>query len=216
MTTSRRLAPLPLLALAGVLLWSTPTKAQTPSRDLVSNVSQGSDDSAALSGNDHGQRFTTGSATGGYLLTSVVVVSEDAQDDDFDVEVCEADDSTGFPTSTCTELSRPDDFEAGNLEFKAPTDISAPGIRLNASDDYVVVFKQDGTEGVTLDSTTSAAEDSTGLSGWSIRNKFYWNNAGTWQEKGGGNESFQITVNGYETAREHGCHRPAGDPGLRG
>ena len=37
------------------------------------------------------------------------------------------------------------------------------------------------------------------FSGWSIRNKFYWNNAGTWQEKGGGNESFQITVNGYET-----------------
>ena len=204
LTASRRFAPLPLLlltllALAGVLLWSTPTEAQTPSRVLVSNVSQGSDDSAALSGNDHGQRFTTGSATGGYFLTSVVVVSEDAQDDDFDVEVCEADDSTGFPTSTCTELWRPDDFEAGNLEFKAPTDISAPGIRLNASDDYVVVFKQDGTEGVTLDSTTSAAEDSTGLSGWSIRNKFYWNNARTWQEKGGGNESFQVTVNGYET-----------------
>ena len=140
LTASRRIAPLPLLlltllALAGVLLWSTPTEAQTPSRVLVSNVSQGSDDSAALSGNDHGQRFTTGSATGGYFLTSVVVVSEDAQDDDFDVEVCEADDSTGFPTSTCTELWRPDDFEAGGNEsfqitvngYETPANTDATG-----------------------------------------------------------------------------------------
>ena len=47
--------------------------------------------------------------------------------------------------------------------------------------------------------TTNTQEYTTGLTGWSIRNKFYWNNAGTWQEKSGGNESFQITVNGYET-----------------
>ena len=69
---------------------------------------------------------------------------------------------------------------------------------LSASDQYVVVFTQHGSESVTLDSTTSGDEDSTGLSGWSIRNKFYWNNAGTWQEKGGTNESIQIDIRGYE------------------
>ena len=61
MTTSRRLAPLALLliaplallALGGVLLWSTPAEAQITERDLVSNVGQGSDDSTATSGNDH-------------------------------------------------------------------------------------------------------------------------------------------------------------------
>ena len=84
MTTSRRLAPLPLmlialcallaLVLGGVLLWSTPAEAQTTPRILVSNVSQGSDDDASTSGNDHAQLFHTAGATNGYTLTSVIVV----------------------------------------------------------------------------------------------------------------------------------------------
>ena len=47
-------------------------------RILVSNVGQGSDDSASLSGNDHAQLFHTAGATNGYVLTSLIVVSEDA------------------------------------------------------------------------------------------------------------------------------------------
>ena len=199
LTNSRRIAPLPLLliallALGGVLLWSMSAQAQT-ARILVSNVSQGGDDSASLSGNDHAQLFHTVANTGantGYVLTSLTVEAENTED--FDVEICEAD-SSGFPTATCTELTPPGSFAAGNLEFTAP----GPGMRLNANDNYTAVFKQIGTGSVVLDSTTNIGEDTTGLSGWSIRNKFYWNNAGTWQEKGGGNESFQITVNGYET-----------------
>ena len=105
MTTSRRLSPLPLrlttllalLALGGVLLWSTPEEAQTVSRILVSNVSQTGDDSASTGGNDHAQLFHTAGATNGYVLTSVIVVSEDTAGDDFDVEICEAD-ADGFPT----------------------------------------------------------------------------------------------------------------------
>ena len=107
LTASRRFAPLPLLiiallALGGVLLWSTPAEAQTVGT-LVRNLSQGNDDSAALSGNDHAQLFhtaaNTGSNTGGWVVTSVIVDSEDPEDDDFDVDICLADDTTGFPTS---------------------------------------------------------------------------------------------------------------------
>ena len=103
LTTSRRFAPLTLLliallALGGVLLWSAPTEAQTTTRILVSNVGQGADDSVSTSGNAHAQLFDTAGATHGYTLTSVIVVSEDTQGDDFDVEICEADFS-GFPTS---------------------------------------------------------------------------------------------------------------------
>ena len=81
MTTSRRLAPLPLLliglaallalALGGVLLYSTPAQAQTTPRVLVSNFARSDDDSADTSGNDHAQLFHTGGATNGYTLTSV-------------------------------------------------------------------------------------------------------------------------------------------------
>ena len=215
MTTSRRLAPLPLLliallALGGVLLWSTPAEAQTTSRILVSNVGQGNDDSASTSGNAHAQLFHTGEAINGFVLTSVIVVSEDTASDDFDVEICEAHDSTEFPTSTCTELTRPGSFSAGNLEFTAP----GAGMALNEDDNYLVVIKQIGTGSVDLDSTTSAGEDSTGLTGWSIKNKFDFRSGGTWQHKSGSNEAIQITVNGYPSPGRPVILSPVDEAGV--
>ena len=197
LTNSRRISPLPLLliallALGGVLLWSMPAQAQVTSRILVSNVSQGNDDSVSTSGNAHAQLFDTAGATHGYTLTSVIVVSEDTQGDDFDVEICEVFDG-GLPTSRCTALQRPGSFTAGNLEF------THPGLFLEANTNYTVVIKQDGSQFVTLDSTTSGGEDSTGLTGWSIKNKFDVKISGDWEHKSGSNEAIQITVNGYET-----------------
>ena len=197
LTASRRIAPLPLLliallALGGVLLWSAPTEAQTTSRELVGNVSQGNDDSVSTSGNAHAQLFHTAGATHGYTLTSVIVVSEDTQGDDFDVDICEVD-SSRFPTSRCTALTRPGSFTAGNLKF------THPGLFLEANTNYTVVIKQHGPESVELDSTTSGGEDSTGLTGWSIKDKFDVKISGDWEHKSGSNEAIQITVNGYET-----------------
>ena len=196
LTTSRRIAPLPLLliallALGGVLLWSMPAQAQT-ARILVSNVGRGADDSVSTSGKAHAQVFHTAGATHGYTLTSVIVVSEDTQGDDFNVEICEVFDS-GLPTSRCTALQRPGSFTAGNLEF------THPGLFLEANTNYTVVIKQDGSQYVTLDSTTSAGEDSTGLTGWSIKNKFDVKSSGDWEHKSGSNEAIRITVNGHET-----------------
>ena len=172
-------------------------------RILVSNVGQGSDDSASLAGNDHAQLFHTAGATNGYTLTSVIVVSEDAQGDDFTVEICLADNTTEFPTSTCTGLREPDSFAAGSLEF------THPGMHLNQNDNYVAVIKQTGTGSVTLDSTTSGGQDSTGLSGWSIKDKFDWKSGGAWQQKGGGDEAIRITVKGYESpANQDATGRP--------
>ena len=46
----------------------------------------------------------------------------------------------------------------------------------------------------------SAGEDSTGLSGWSIKNRFDWKDGNTWKHKGGSsNEAILIIVNGYDT-----------------
>ena len=197
LTTPRRFAPLTLLliallALGGVLLWSAPTEAQTTTRILVSNVGRGADDSVSTSGNAHAQLFHTAGATHGYTLTSVIVVSEDTQGDDFDVDICEVS-SSGFPTSRCTALTRPGSFTAGNLKF------THPGLFLEANTDYTVVIKQRGSQYVTLDSTTSGREDSTGLTGWSIKNKYDVKVSGDWEHKSGSNEAIQITVNGYET-----------------
>ena len=194
---SARLSPLTLLliallALGGVLLWSAPTEAQTTTRILVSNVGRGADDSVSTSGNAHAQLFHTAGATHGYTLTSVIVVSEDTQGDDFDVDICEVD-SNEFPTSRCTALTRPGSFTAGNLKF------THPGLFLEANTDYTVVIKQIGSQYVTLDSTTSGREDSTGLTGWSIKNKYDVKVSGDWEHKSGSNEAIQITVNGYET-----------------
>ena len=219
MTTSRRLAPLPLLliglaallalALGGVLLYSTPAQAQTTPRILVSNSAQGNDDSADTSGNDHAQLFHTAGATNGYTLTGVIVVSEDAEGDAFDVEICAEDGSTDeFPSTTasdCTALTAPGSFTAGNLEF------THAGLALTVITNYVVVIKPRSSANVTLDSTTSAGEDSSGLTGWSIKDYFYWNNSGTWTNQG----RRAASVCGDDPC-EWGCVVRAGDPAVSG
>ncbi len=177
------------------LLGAAPAEAQTP-RVLVSNQAQMADDSASTSGNDHAQLFHTGGNTDGYILTSMHVSSEDAEGDDFDVEICEEDGTANeFPSTTasdCTVLTAPASFAAGLLFF------DHTGLALSANTNYVVVIKQRGTGSVELNSTTSSGEDAAlGLSDWSIKNTFYWNNSGTWMVKSGSDEALRIIVNGY-------------------
>ena len=165
-------------------------------RILVSNSGQTADDSANTSGNDHAQLFHTGANAAGYTLTQVVVNSEDAEGDDFDVEVCEEDGTANeFPSTTsgdCTALTAPASFAAGNLHFPHA------GLALSANTNYVVVIKQRGTGSVELNSTTSGGEDtSLGLSDWSIKDKFYWKSGSTWMLKSGSDEALRIIVRGY-------------------
>ncbi len=174
-----------------VLLGAAPAEAQT-AVTLVSNQVQTADDSASTSGNDHAQLFHTGGHAAGYTFTGMHVSSEDAEGDDFDVEVCEEDGSADeFPSSTCTALTAPASFAAGLLFF------DHTGLPLSANTNYVVVIKQRGTGSVELNSTPSGAEDTIGLSDWSIKDKFYWNNSGTWMVKSGANEALRIIVYGY-------------------
>ena len=179
-----------------VLLGAAAAEAQTE-RILVSNTVVANDDTANTSGNDHAQLFHTGGHTGGYTLTKVRVNSEDVEDDDFDVEVCEEDGSTDeFPSTTasdCTALTAPSDFSAGLVIF------THAGLALSANTNYVVVIKQRGTGSVRFKSTTNTGEDtSLGLSGWSIKDKFYWKSGSTWTLKSGSNEALRIVVSGYE------------------
>ena len=181
-----------VLAVGLLLLGAAAAEAQTPVT-LVQNVGQTPDDSANTSGNDHAQLFRTGNHTVGYTLTGMHVSSDDAQGDDFDVEICEEDGTANeFPSAgDCTALTAPASFTAGLLFF------DHTGLALSANTNYVVVIKQRGTGSVELDSTTSSGEDSTGLSDWSIKNKFYWKSGSTWMIKSGGNEALSIILYGY-------------------
>ena len=186
-----------VLVVGLVLLGAAAAEAQTP-RTLVSNQAQTADDSADTNGNDHAQLFHTGGHTDGYIFTGMHVSSEDADGDDFDVEICEADTTANaFPTTTCTALTAPTgsgSFAAGLLFF------DHTGLALSANTNYVVVIKQRGTGSVELNSTTSGGEDSPSLSGWSIKDYFYWNNSGTWTNEDGTNEALRIIVYGYEAS----------------
>ena len=186
-----------VLVVGLVLLGAAAAEAQTE-RILVSNTAVGNDDTANTSGNDHAQLFHTAGHTGGYTLTKVRVNSADDEGDDFDVEVCEEDGSADeFPSTTasdCTALTAPSDFTAGLVLF------THAGLALSANTNYVVVIKQRGTGSVRLKSTTNTGEDtSLGLSGWSIKDKFYWKSGSTWMIKSGSNEALRIVVSGYET-----------------
>ena len=184
-----------VLVVGLLLLGAAAAEAQT-SRILVSNTAVADDDTANTSGNDHAQLFHTGGHTGGYVLTSVFLNSEDTEGDDFDVEICEEDGSADeFPSSTCTALTAPSSFTAALLQF------THAGLALSANTNYVVVIKQLGTGSVRFKSTTNTGEDtSLGLSGWSIKDKFYWKSGSTWMIKSGSNEALRIVVVGYEVA----------------
>ena len=196
-----------VLVVGLVLLGAAAAEAQTE-RILVSNTAVGNDDTANTSGNDHAQLFHTAGHTGGYTLTKVRVNSEDDEGDDFDVEVCEEDGSADeFPSTTasdCTALTAPSDFTAGLVLF------THAGLALSANTNYVVVIKQRGTGSVRFKSTTNTGEDtSLGLSGWSIKDKFYWKSGSTWMIKSGSNEALRIVVSGYEVAAVTVTCRPS-------
>ena len=187
------------LALAATAVTNAVSIATPTARVLVSNVGQTADDFASTSGNEHGQLFhtaaNTGTNTGGWTLTSVIVVTENTNE--FDVEICAEDGATNLPdTADCTALTAPSNFISGNNEF------THAGLSLSANANYLVVIDQRGAhvtnDNVAIDSTTSNGEDSGGVSGWSIKERFAWNNAGTWADKGGSAEALRITVNGYE------------------
>ena len=225
-SAARRLRPAPLglgvallaltLGLAGLLLWPTPAESRASKRTLVTNVEIATDDdSVSMGGNDHAQLFHTGAETHGYRLTSVILVSENTADNEFAVDICPVDGSNLPSASGCTVLLAPDgdgDFEAGNVEFTHPG-----GISLAANTNYVAVIKQAGSGNVTLDSTTSNAQHANGLADWSIGDKFYRKNGGSWTEKSDSDEAIQIKVRGYATpANEDPTGRPVVYPAAVG
>ena len=170
-----------------VVLLAVPGEAKADGV-LVSNTGRSADASASVLP-DRAQRFTTGSNTGGYTLSSVDVVSGDAEGDDFTVDVYTVD-ANGFPDTLHASLTSPGSFAAGTLNFTAPS-----GTMLAADTTYTLLVSVIDGGTVTLDSTPSDAEDSRGAAGWSIADAHDFKNAPD-EWKTTGSDSLRIAVNG--------------------
>ena len=177
----------------------------TPTPDtagaLVSNFNQG-DDTNHSDTRDRAQRFTTGSNTAGYTLTSVELKSEDGESDDATVSICTVDGSD-HPTSSCTALTPPAGFAAGTLVFSAQSEHS-----LLAGTTYTLVIASPGGENLRLDATRSDDEDIGAGTGWSIADAFELKSGSTWGTTGTG-KSLRIAVKGSAKPAAVACAMPS-------
>ena len=112
------------------------------------------------------QNFTTGANTSGYTLDGIDIraavrtLAHHSQDLDFDVSLCPVKDQNQSPGAGCSELTRPETFDArSRLNFQAPADLT-----LAANTTYAVVLSGYGD----IATTASDAEDTLAAPGWSI------------------------------------------------
>ena len=189
-----------LLAVAAALLLlpSAPGHAQTTTYTYVSNIDQG--DTVYSSTLLRAQRFTTGSQSGGYTVTSVDIGYEDDEGDKFSAAIWKVDSvdvpDTGTSASKVADLTAPTGtWSAGDtLTFTAPA-----GTTLDVSTTYAVVLTNTGNA-VGLASTTSHGEDSGTFAGWSIADVVLFSNNNTsWLTHPGG-EILRIAIKGTTAA----------------
>ena len=130
---------------------------------LISNLDQ-SRAGGGVFNNDQAQAFTTGSNSGGYSLTKVVIESSLGADADFTVSVHENDSGApGTSLGTLTKPTLPATDTTGDYEF------THSGIDLAVSTTYFIVVDVSTSNGAfTIWNTNSDAEDTGGATGWSI------------------------------------------------
>ncbi len=174
LTRRRALWALPLLLLAVMmaaalfaLTPAQPAGAQQATQTFVSNLGQADGPAAALS-NDYAQAFTTGSNSHGYSLRSV----------DVEFSVIQAGlsssltasihaDSGGSPGSSLGTLTNPVSFPVSSSDQTLT--FTSTGIDLAASTTYFLVIDMSSNRGLEgIRATSSDAEDSGQLAGWSI------------------------------------------------
>ena len=169
-----------VLALGGVLLWSSPAQAQNPSRILVSNSGHPpeSQNSVALDANfpRHAQRFTTGSDAAGYTLVTILVGLYSIADRatvGSELTVTLNEESGGSPGAALCTLSNPSAFGGFGLHsFSAPNSgmDQCPALRANTTYFTVIERANDNTSTIKLTTTSTYGGDSKSLEGWSIGN----------------------------------------------
>ena len=167
----RRLAPVLLFLALAVL--STAAQAQTE-RSLVSNVGQSNDGTLFLGARDYAQRFTTGSDSAGYTVSSVdVFLAVGAISDTTGLSVDIRNDSNGSPGTVIGTLTNPTFTANVDQTFRFPA--PGMGISLSANTRYHITFRiTDGSSpsGSGPARTSSRNEDAGAAAGWSIADQY--------------------------------------------
>ncbi|WP_419936913.1 choice-of-anchor R domain-containing protein [Candidatus Palauibacter sp.] len=170
-----RLALVPLLILAVLLLTALPAGAQTDPT-LVSNTGESNDGVRSITSWDHAQGFTTGSNTQGYKLTAVDLSlsrSGSGTDATFTVNICSAETSGLPPTSTTGCLGT---LTTQSSVVTGINTFTHSGIDLTASTTYFVFVDTTAAgsnTSIEFTLTNSNAEDSGAAAGWSIADDSY-------------------------------------------
>ena len=169
---------------------------------LVSNIDQATAVATSVGNNGsaqikHAQKFTTGSNTSGYTLYDVKLFLDSSASSEPIVTVNTADGNN--PGTLLYNLTAKD----SSLTLDGPRRFTAnAGATLEASTSYFIVAANGNTTNSTqarynLYLTDSNAEDSTGLSDWSITNSGRTGNP-NWSGTSG-NRAFNIQVRGTVT-----------------
>ena len=131
---------------------------------LISNVGQTAATGAAQvsTTQSQAQGFTTGSDSGGYTLGSVELAVSSFSGTASDITVSIYSESSSNPGTVVHTLTTPASISAAVTTFTAPS-----GATLAASTTYYVVISTTAS-GISLSRTDATAEDTGGVSGWSI------------------------------------------------
>ena len=165
---------------------------------------------ANISAEPSSQSFTTSGETASHILTSVTVVSMDAEGDEFAVKICEV--RSNAPTTSCNNLTPPTSFTAGQLVFNSPSDRT---ITLSKATTYALVFSAAAGTTATLPATDEDIEDPISLPGWSIQNRSQFFSNNQWMDRGH-DVAYLIAIKGKPTQISQASGRPSisGNPSV--
>ena len=197
--------PFPLLFLAAILVTlavlvvhdTPPAQAQavTPIT-LVSNTGKSQSSSGHIGPGwfEHAQCFTTGSHSGGYTLSSIIIRFANVPSS-ATAELWSAA-SSGAPDSKDADLASPASLSANSANsFSA-----SAGTTLDASTTYCVVVRGANDVQRSISNTNSNDEDSGAATGWSIANNSWFRNHGSTNNWMTFSQVRRIRVNGNEVA----------------
>ena len=176
------------VAAAGGQRVNRPARVQTT---FVSNLEQTdvSRDSITYLSSQYAQQFETGSNSGGYTLTEIVVNIRDAQTG-----------TPAFALYTSTSDDKPDtkvvDLSGNSSTEGEQSFTSASTTTLNASTKYFIVFYMTSGQ-ANLQRTDSDDIDSEASPGWDIAENSLFFSGATWMTS---SDSVEIAINGTATA----------------
>ena len=168
---------------------------------LVGNGGRSGDGNSGNFTRGYATSFTTGSASGGYVLTGVDVFLRDTSANSsalYNVVVLETVADTGLPYTHASgagaEFVRT--VSPGNTFTRVP--FTHAGMELEANTTYWVALLTGGFElaDFDIDGTSSDAEDSGGQSGWSIGDNRLWRLGINWNASNTNDNALRIKLTG--------------------